>query len=286
MTKTIKILTDSSVQLTPTEIEDNNITIIPLSVDIAGKNYIDGETITRAELLEQLKEGFIPKTSQPAIGTFVETFERLGADGSQVLAIMMTDVLSGTYETARTAAQIANADVTVINSKSTDRGQAFQVLAAAQDIKKGKSIPEIIEHCKDVHARTTVDVFVDDLQCLVAGGRVSRFAGAITKLINLKIIVRLSDTALDVYTKGRSRKTFIKHCKELAAEHVDNPIEAISLSNVGTDEALLQKVRSTILDDKIEGIPYVARLTSPVIMAHTGMNAIGVITLAEKPVEN
>lgn len=126
MTRAIKILTDSSVQLTPAEIEKYNITIIPLSVELEGKQYIDGETITRPELVEYLRRGILPKTSQPALGRFLDLYEQLTADGSEVLAIMMADFLSGTYKTAVAAAEMVDGKVTVINSKSTDRGMAFR----------------------------------------------------------------------------------------------------------------------------------------------------------------
>lgn len=241
----IKILTDSSVQLTPEEIEKYNITIVPLSVEVDGKNYVDGEDISREELVQALKDGNIPKTSQPPIGRFIDAYNELGKDGSEVLAIVLSDVLSGTYETASSAADMVDTKVTVINSKSTDRGLAFQVLAAAKDLEAGKSIDEIKDHLKDIYHRTTIDVLIDNLDCLVAGGRVSRLAGALTKLINLKLIIRLNEESLDVIVKGRSKKTFIKHCKTLAEEYLQNhnPIQALSLSNVGTDDSLLQKSR-------------------------------------------
>ena len=170
------------------------------------------------------------------MGRFLETFEQLGADGSEILAIMMSDVLSGTYQTACSAAEMVKCSVTVINSKETDRALSFQVLAAAKDAKEGKSIEEIKAHCLDIHKRTTTDVLVDNMDCLVAGGRVSKLAGALTKLINLKIIVRLRENSLDVVYKGRSRKAFLKYCQELSKFHQDNHIQELSLSNVGTDE--------------------------------------------------
>lgn len=285
MTKSLKIVTDSSVQLTPEEIEEYDISIIPLAVDLAGENYLDGVNIQREELITALENKTIPKTSQPAIGSIIEVFEQLTADGSPVLAIMMTDVISGTYQTAVTAANMVDGDVTVINSKSTDRGLGFQVIAAAQDARAGKSIEEIKKHLKDIHSRTYVDVFVDELDCLIAGGRISRFAGAITKLMNIKVIIHLTDDTLEVATKGRSRKTFYKRCQELIANNPDNRIEQLSLSNVGTDQALLDKVSDLVLANEPDSadIPKVARLTSPIIMSHTGLNAIGLIVLFEKP---
>ena len=279
----IKIVTDSSVQLTPVEIKENNITIVPLTIEINGQTFVDGETITREELVEELKKGNKPKTSQPAVGSFVDVFDRLGEDGSQVDAILLSDVLSGTYQTAVSAAEMSSTDVTVINSKSTDRGEAFQVLAAAKDAAAGKTIAEIQAHCKDILERTTIDVLVDNLDNILSGGRLGKMASMLTKLINLKVIVRLRENSLDVVKKGRSRKTFFKYCAELKERHQDNPIQELSLSNVDCSDEYLEKVKDAVLPENSKDAAYIARLTSPIIMTHTGLNAIGVITLAEKP---
>lgn len=279
----IKIVTDSSIQLTPAEIAENDITIVPLTIEINGQTFIDGETITREELVAELEKGNKPKTSQPSIGAFVDTFNRLGEDGSQVLAIILSDVLSGTYQTAVSAAEMSDADVTVINSKTTDRGEAFQVLAAAKDVAAGKSIAEIQAHCQEILARTTVDVLVDNLDNLLSGGRLGKMASVLTRLINLKVIVRLRENKLDVVKKGRSRKVFFKHCAEIKERHGNNPIETLSLSNVACSDDYLEKVKNSILPDNSKDAAYIARLTSPIIMTHTGLNAIGVITLAKDP---
>lgn len=279
----IKIVTDSSVQLTPAEIKENNITIVPLTIEINGQTFVDGETITREELVEELKKGNKPKTSQPAVGSFVDVFDRLGEDGSQVVAILLSDVLSGTYQTAVSAAEMSSTDVTVINSKSTDRGEAFQVLAAAKDAAAGKTIAEIQAHCKDILERTTIDVLVDNLDNILSGGRLGKMASMLTKLINLKVIVRLRENSLDVVKKGRSRKTFFKYCAELKERHQDNPIQELSLSNVDCSDEYLEKVKDAVLPENSKDAAYIARLTSPIIMTHTGLNAIGVITLVEKP---
>lgn len=279
----IKIVTDSSVQLTPAEIKENNITIVPLTIEINGQTFVDGETITREELVEELKKGNKPKTSQPAVGSFVDVFDRLGEDGSQVVAILLSDVLSGTYQTAVSATEMSSTDVTVINSKSTDRGEAFQVLAAAKDAATGKTVAEIQAHCKDILERTTIDVLVDNLDNILSGGRLGKMASMLTKLINLKVIVRLRENSLDVVKKGRSRKTFFKYCAELKERHQDNSIQELSLSNVDCSDEYLGKVKDAVLPENSKDAAYIARLTSPIIMTHTGLNAIGVITLAEKP---
>lgn len=280
----IKIVTDSSVQLTPEEVKENNISIIPLSVEINETNYIDGVDITRKEIVEFLKAGQIPKTSQPAIGKMVETFNQLGTDGSEVIAIMMSDTLSGTYQTTVNAAELSDTKVTVINSKSTDRGLAFQVLAAADDAKNGKSVSEIIEHCVDIKERTEISVLIDNLDALVQGGRLNRFAGALTNLLNIKIVVKLLEDGLHIVYKGRSRKSLLKYAREINDAHKINKIEKLSLSNVETDGAFLDSLEEVILDEKLPD-PILRRLTSPIIMSHTGLNAVGVITLSVDKVE-
>lgn len=287
MSDSIKIVTDSSVLLTADEIKDNDITVIPLSVEVNGKNYVDEVDITRPQLVEALKQGFIPKTSQPALGNFIEAFDRLGEDGSSVIAIILSDVLSGAYASATQAAEMSATDVTVINSKSTDRGEAFQVLAAAKDAQAGKSVAEIVDHCRDIYSRTSIDVLIDSLDCLVAGGRVSRMTGLLTKLANIKVVVELHDQSLDVVSKGRSSKSLLKFVTKKKQAHDDdhNRIQALSLSNVAADESMLTKVKNLLIGDQ-ENVPYIAELTSPIIMTHTGLKAIGVITLSEKPLPN
>lgn len=283
MSQSIKIVTDSSVLLTEQEIKDNSITVVPLSVEVGGKNYVDSVNITRQELVEALREGNIPKSSQPALGQFVDTFNKLGEDGSEVVAIILSDVLSGTFNTAQQAAGMTDTKVTVINSKSTDRGEAFQVLAAAKDAQAGKSVVEIEDHCANIYSRTSIDVLIDSLDCLVAGGRVSRMTGLLTKLANIKVVVELHDKALDVVSKGRNTKSLLKFVEKIAKIHQDegNKIQALSLSNVAADESTLDKVKNILIGEHTE-IPYIAKLTSPIIMTHTGLKAIGVITLSEK----
>ncbi|WP_333590023.1 DegV family protein [Ligilactobacillus acidipiscis] len=281
--KKIKVLTDSSVLLTPKEIEQYSITIVPLSVEVNGKNYIDGKNISRDELIEMLRVGSIPKTSQPSLGRFVEAFNELGKDGSQVVAILLSDVLSGTVSAAQQAADMTKTDVTVINSKSTDRGEAFQVLAAAEDAALGKTIEYIKLHCAEIYKRTTVHVLIDNLDCLVAGGRVSKMMGAVTKLVNIKVVAELKDKSLDVVSKGRNTKSWFKYCQKLKEQLKDKKLQALALPHVAADNSIMEKIKDIFLHDNPTA-DFIQELTSPIIMTHTGLKAIGLITLTEKPV--
>ena len=132
----IKIVCDSSAGLTAEEIEKYQITIIPLTVMIDGKVYTERETITNdqfPEMMQAAKE--LPKTSQPPIGKFVEAFDRLGEDGSEVLCVTMMASISGTVHAAEQAAQMTKTKVKVVDCHETDRAMPFKSLKQPRSLK-------------------------------------------------------------------------------------------------------------------------------------------------------
>ncbi|AKU59576.1 DegV family protein [Lacticaseibacillus paracasei] len=200
----IKIVTDSSVQLTPEEISQHNITVVPLTIMIDNTVYIDGETITRDDFMDEMAAAQnLPKTSQPAVGTFADVFDKLTADGSEVLAIHMTETISGTVNSSRQAAQIAKGKVTVIDSQFTDRAMAFQVLVAAEMAEAGKDMKTILDKLEQVRDNTTLVLGVTNLDNLVKGGRLSRVSGLISSFLNIKVILQLQNGELKALRKGR-----------------------------------------------------------------------------------
>ena len=149
----IKVVTDSSVQLTPEEIDKYDITVVPLTITIDGETYTDGVDISREEFVKKMdasKE--LPKTSQPSIGVFEKVFKDLTDDGSQVVGIFLARSLSGTIEAARQAADLIgkSKEVTLIDSDLTDRAEAYQVLAAAKMPKKVRVLKKLSPTLSDL----------------------------------------------------------------------------------------------------------------------------------------
>ena len=119
----IKIVTDSSCTM-ETEVRDRlHIHVVPLSVMIDGVLYRDDDDLSGARFMEMMSSAKeLPKTSQPPIGEFVELYDELGKDGSQVISIHMTKGLSGTVEAARQASNLSKTNVTILDSDTTDQG--------------------------------------------------------------------------------------------------------------------------------------------------------------------
>ncbi|MHC9532680.1 DegV family protein [Dellaglioa sp. BT-FLS60] len=278
----IKIVTDSSVGLIDAEVKENNINIIPLSVMINDSIYVEGESITNDEFEEKMETSkTLPKTSQPPIGTFVEMFDKLGSDGSQVLSLNMTDQISGTVHTAEQAAQMSQSDVTVVDTRSTDRGMAFQVLAAAKLANAGASMNDILTKIAEIRENSTLYMAVMTLDNLVKGGRISRLTGVLSSVLNMKIILEMIDGELKIKNKGRGMKTVNKFVSDLVEELKTTPhVKSIGISHAGNEKKAFE-VRD-LLQAAVPTIDILVRQTAPIIATHGGPGAFAVMFYVDK----
>ncbi|MCT3317979.1 DegV family protein [Lacticaseibacillus paracasei] len=272
----IKIVTDSSVQLTPEEISQHNITVVPLTIMIDNTVYIDGETITRDDFMDEMAAAQnLPKTSQPAVGTFADVFDKLTADSSEVLAIHMTETISGTVNSSRQAAQIAKGKVTVIDSQFTDRAMAFQVLVAAEMAEAGKDMKTILDKLEQVRDNTTLVLGVTNLDNLVKGGRLSRVSGLISSFLNIKVILQLQNGELKALRKGRGMKTINNFIAETIAKMAKlSNIKSVGISTAGAKE--LGEDIGRRIAEVLPSVPILVRPTDPVIATHTGPGAFAI----------
>ena len=273
MTK-IKIVTDSSITIEPELAKDLNITIVPLTVMIDGVVYSDAN-LKEGEFLRLMKSSKnLPKTSQPPVGVFAEVFEDLSAEDVQIISIHMSHALSGTVEAARQGATLAKADVTVVDSSFTDQAMKFQVVEAAKMAKAGANLEEILEKLEEVKAKTELYIGVSTLENLVKGGRIGRVTGLISSLLNIRVVMQMTNHTLTPIVKGRGAKTFKKWLDDLKESLKEKEIEEIGISYAGgPDFANQMKVE---LQEFVEK-PISVLETGSIIQTHTGENAWAVL---------
>lgn len=269
----IKIVTDSSAGLTEEEIKQYNITIVPLSVMIDGTIYVERETITAEEFPDVMEAAkSLPKTSQPPIGKFVDVFDRLGKDGSEVLCVNMMESISGTVHAAEQAAAMSSAEVTVVDSQVTDRCLAFQIIEAAKLIEQDASMAEVLKKMENVRDTSKIYLAIMKLDNLVAGGRISRFSGALSNLLNIKLMLEVVKGQIEIKLKGRGMKPINKFLNDVYADMAaGKKVTGIGISHVrGGAEVEKMKAKLTEL---FPDIKIVERTTVPIIATHTGMGA-------------
>lgn len=246
---------------------------------IDGVVYSDSDLKEEGKFLNMMRNSKeLPKTSQPPVGVFAEVYENLMKNGADhVVSIHITHTLSGTVEAARQGANLAGADVTVIDSTFTDQCQKFQVVQAAKLAQEGGSLEEVIAKIEEVRQKSELFIGVSTLENLVKGGRIGRVTGLISSLLNIKVVMEMVDCELNPIIKGRGLKTFNKWLDNFIEYAKGKKVAEIGISYCGTaDMANGFKEKLQVL-----GAPIAVLETGSIIQTHTGENAFAVMVRYE-----
>lgn len=277
----IKIVTDSTADLSQEVIEKYDIHVLPLSISVNGQTYLDRVDLQPDEFIEEMiKSEELPKTSQPAMGTFVEMYDKLGEDGSEVLSIHMTSGMSGTVATANSATTMTDTKVTVVDSQFITHALAYQVIEAAKMANEGRSLEDIIKRIDEVRKNTRLYVVVDTLENLVKGGRIGKGKAFIGSLLNIKPIANLEGGAYNPVTKVRSQGQIVKTLTKIFEQDTaGKSIKAVAIPHAKAIP-LAESVKTAV--EKVSGFTQSEIFyTTPIISTHTGPGAIGFMYLAE-----
>jgi DegV family protein with EDD domain len=270
----IHIVTDSTADLKPDVIEKYNLHVVPLNIQIDGESYLDRVDLEPKSFLEMMaKSEELPKSSQPAPGIFKDLYDRLGANGDQVLSIHMTGGMSGTVESARTAAELSDSDVTVIDSRYISHALAFQVFEAADMAAQGKTMEEIVERVGKIRGNTKLFVVFDTLENLVKGGRIGKGKALIGSFLKIKPIASLDGGEYTPVAKARSYKQVVQYLMNEFKERTQGKtVKGIGIAHA-EGLAMGWPLKEQLEKEGYTDIKF--DYTTPVISTHTGVGAIG-----------
>jgi DegV family protein with EDD domain len=270
------ILTDSTAYI-PQEIREKlHIHMIPLSVVFGNETYREEIDIHADEFYEKVKlHDQLPTTSQPPIGLFVETFERLAKEYDAVISIHLSSGISGTYQGAVSAGNMVEGiKVYPYDSEISCMAQGFYAIEAANMANAGKSPEEIIARLDEIKKTLRAYFMVDDLSHLQRGGRLSGAQAFIGSLLQVKPLLHFVDKVIVPFEKIRTRKKAIKRIEELFAEDAGTgvPMKAVVIHANRPEEAEAWK------NELAQVYPHVEFMISyfgPVIGTHLGEGALG-----------
>lgn len=273
----IKILVDSSSDLTKKEAEEKGFLFVPIGISLGGKEYEDGVDLTKDEFYDLLiNSGEFPQTSQPSPQIFLDIFEEAKQKGDQVVAILLSSALSGTYQSAVLARQMAEYDGIYLIDSLTATG-VIQVLAdyAAGLVKEGKSAAEVAKLTENFKSRVHVIAMMDTLEFLQKGGRIGKAAAMLGELARLKPLITLTEEGgVGVIGKTIGRNKAISFMLKWLEEHpVDDTFPRYSVFTSGTENCEL-------FEEKLEnhGIGTRERLQlGAAIGTHIGPGAFGIV---------
>jgi DegV family protein with EDD domain len=273
----IKIVTDSTSYLYPEEIERFDIRVVPLNVHF-GEDQVfqEGITINHEQFYAMLAEApELPTTSQPAPGQFLDVFSEHTEAGHDVLCLVISSKLSGTYQSALDAKHmLPDANIVVIDSYSTVACLALMVITAAEMAADGHTIDEIVARVEQMRDDMRLYFVVDTLEYLQKGGRIGAAAAFLGTLLKVKPILMLDEGVIQPLDKVRSKRKAIKRLLSELESHAspEQPVQAIAMHAQAPDEAqeLAAEVRRRFNCQRM----YLGEV-GPVVGTHTGPGLVG-----------
>ena len=277
----VRIITDSGIDL-PGEL-DPRLTVIPLGITFGETTYADGVDLTNDRFYEMLIESDeLPKTSQATPYAYRQVFEQVRAAGEEAVVITLSSALSGTYQSALTAAA-DYPEVRVVDSKNVTIGQSLLVLYALRLVDEGLGAEEIAEKVEAVVGRVRLLALLDTLEYLKRGGRIPKSVGAIGELLSIKPVVGVEDGEVVMLGKARGSKNGRSQLHQQVEKHGIDFTMPVLLGYTGLSQKLLKKYlddNRAIWEDVVaeEDLPITS--VGATIGTHVGPGAIALAFFA------
>ena len=274
----LRILVDSTFDFTPEQLELTGIEVVRLHVNFGGEDFVDGVDITPEGFYERLIESdALPTTSQAAPADFAEAFERLTANGDEVVCLTISSKLSGTYQSAMIAAADFEGRVRVVDTLNVALGAQILARYALRLASGGRGMDEVADELERVKGRVHIIALLDTLEYLKRGGRISAAAAAVGGVFSIKPVITIRDGAVAVIGKARGSKNGENLLSQLIEKHgVDFSMPYV-LGYTGLSDALLQKYKA---DSARLWVGYAKDLpvsiVGSVVGTHAGPGAIAV----------
>jgi DegV family protein with EDD domain len=278
---TVRIVTDSTADISPQQAQSLGITIIPLTIFFGEDAYLDEIELDNAGFYTKLQESEVfPRTSQPSPTVFQEAYIRLidgGADG--ILSVHISSKLSGTYQCACAARDTLPDDMKkipleIIDSQSISVGMSQAVLQAAREARMGAGLKEIKDHLLDQLSRTRILCVLDTLEYARRGGRLGSATAVLGNLLNIKPIISLKEGAVIAVERPRTRSKAYTRIAQLVIDMGKIEQLVIGESNEEVGQELMQAL-TTIYQGDIPRYKLGA-----VLGAHGGPGIVGVAVIS------
>jgi DegV family protein with EDD domain len=277
----MQIVTDSGANLLlPAEqMAELEFHRVPLKVTLSGKTYRDGIDIEPEAFYNLLeKSGDLPITSQPSAGEFAELYRKLAASDPEILSIHISTGLSGTYNAARSGAEmVPEAQVTLFDSKTLAAVTGWLVGAACRAAKAGWPKERILAWLQRIIEASDSIYTLNELRYLIHGGRISHLSGLIASALNIKPLIGVEKQAGTYVQLGRTRtfKRALDGLVELMAKaHKPGSALRVQVMHAFNPEgaAMLRE----IIDKTFQCDWLPVGPMSLVLGAHTGPSMVGV----------
>ena len=276
---TVKIVTDSTSDLTPEIANELGITIVPLYVHFGTEIYRDGIDLSTEDFYQKLPQSKeLPTTSAPSPGDFATVFDNLGKDADEVLAITISSKLSATYNAATEGNTIRKNKnrVEIIDSSWAIAGLGLIVISAAKTAKAGANLDEVIKVTRRSMKKVDFRMAFDTLEYLKKGGRIGTAQAFLGSMLKMNPVLTIRDGS----TTGVARL----RCRAKAIDYLIDFVNGLAnIEEIAVEDGTTPDETQALIDRLESGFPKerIYRMkVSPVIGTHVGPHVIGIGVIA------
>ena len=274
----IKILSDSTCDLSPELVEKYDITLVPLTVIKEDKDFKDGVTITPADIFEHVAAGgALCSTSAVSVGEYLDQFGQYAKEYDALLHVSIGSGFSSSYQNACLAAEDFE-NVYVVDSKNLSTGQGFVVLKACELARTAENMEELVSQLGAYREKIEASFLVDKLDYLVKGGRCSSAAALGANLLNLKPCIEVKDGKMSVVKKyrGNYAKCLASYVKERLADREDVDRDTLFVTQTVVSEDCHSAVMGAV--EEFGGFQHVYETKAGcTVSCHCGPGTLGVL---------
>jgi DegV family protein with EDD domain len=282
------IVTDSCCDMPRSYMDEKQIPFVSLTCNFLGNEHLDdfGTSLSYENFYEGMRNGEIPKTSQPNADAFYKVFEKIVKDGKSILYVGVSSGLSGTYNSANIAKNMIldeypDAELELVDTLTASLGQGLMLIKALEMKNNGASLEDVKSFILDNRLRLNTYITVDDLNHLKRGGRISSTAAIFGTLLHIKPILTLNDEGKVIAIhKAKGRKSAINKLAEFVCKKIENPEEETICISHGDIEADALKLKEAILSEiKVKEV--LINPIGPVVGTYGGPGALALFFLGK-----
>lgn len=274
----IKLITDSTSDLTPELIEKYSIHVLPLTVHIGNQSFKDGESITLEEMYQGVENGGpFPTTSQVNPQEFHDVYKKYLDEGYKIISVHISSHLSGTLQSAEIAKDMLETkDITIVDTEGVSGVIFLSLVEAGELILAGKSFEEVVEGIRKTAKEVKLLATFDTLEFLAKGGRIPKSVGAIGGFLGIKPLISLKEGKLEMMDKVRGNKKALNALKTFIDNTPVKPGSKVVVINSLDSETN----RAVIKHLKEKGLGYYEIRVGCVLGVHAGPKLVGIFCLS------
>ena len=279
MSKKIAFTVDSSCDVPKGFMQENDITVFPITNILGDNVYRDGVDITAKELLDKVTEtGIMPKTSALPVIEYEEKFEELLKTYDEVIHLSISSCASSSYQNSNIASKKFNGKVYAIDTKLLSGGIGLLLNKMVKMREDGLSMQEIVKNVEELRDKVVLSFVVDTMDFLYKGGRCSSLAYVGAKILKIHPEIISIDGQLKSGKKyiGKVTKCYNDYIQDLASKYTDYDKSVCYLTHSPTNPEYIQAIK-----DKVQEVFDFEEIldveASGTITCHCGPNTVGIL---------